>query len=177
MKTALVFAAVLAMTVALAAPADAAGDEVSYQKLAAVNAAHDVLKRIDRASFEGATALYPTAGGRAHPVRIGRYMMWKIVDLFLPSGVVDRIRLESFTEVCRTKDEILKAQVICRLAATLAVGVGGKAHRFELASEQGVGGLFAPGPDYAPAIHAEVAMPVDAAVAELGRRLKALGAL
>ena len=108
-------------------------------------AVHEMAKRMDRASFEGAVASYPTTAGGTHRVRIGRYFMWSIVKLFAAPRAVERISLRRFSETCTLYKSGFSQAVMCRLSMAVRVVHRGKARDIAFALRKQVGAHFEPG--------------------------------
>ena len=156
--------------------AQAAADEVPYGSMESGLSVHAIAKRMDRASFDGAVATYPTAAGGTHRVRIGRYFMWSIVKLFAAPRAVERISMRRFSETCTRYKSGFNQPVMCRLSMSVRVVHRGKARDIAFALRRQVGAHFEPGGDYAGVVHGEVTLPVDDAVRHIGRELDAMGA-
>ena len=168
---------VLALALGLAPLAALAAEEseVPYKSMESGLSVHEMAKRMDRASFAGAVASYPTTAGGTHRVRIGRYFMWSIVKLFAAPRSVERISLQRFSETCTLYKSGFSQAVMCRLSMAVRVDHRGRARDISFALRKQVGAHFEPGGDYTGVVHGEVTLAVDDAVAHIGRELAAMG--
>lgn len=162
----------------LAGTAVAAEAELPWQAEAANLKHHTVVSNIDQNSFASATARYPQGSDGAYPVRVGRYLMWKIVGLFTSDQRVDLMRLSSFVMSCRTTPALASTEVVCDLNAAILVRYGGRTRVIDISSNRNVGRQFDPAnTDYASVIYAEIRDPLDHAVARVKAELSAAGVL
>ena len=169
----------MAWLTALAGTAAAAEAEVPWQDVAANLKRHTVVANIDQESFAAATARYPlSASDGTYPVRVGRYLMWKIVGLFTSDRRVDLMRLSSFVMSCRTNPAVAATEVICDLNAAILLRYGGSTRVIDISSNRNVGRFFDPAKaDYASVVYAELRDPLDRAVEQIKTELSAAGVL
>ena len=146
-------AAASLITLLLAGPAFADGEEVAYKALMETARAHKIVAAFDKASFAAAVASYPASEtGGVYLVRPGRYMMWKIVHLFPSDRSLEAIVLEHFEERCIARKKGYVFRVECILRATLVVRADGRSLSISLADARDVGGYYPPKPGRSPAV-------------------------
>lgn len=148
----------------MAGAANAAGpvDEIPYAKWRALSAVHAVKADIDLASFERASGVYPGKDGQLHNIRVGRYLYWRLVNMFAPSARIDGLRLNRLRLVCYPEKPLVFKVVRCDLRAALVLVQKGRAQTVTVAVNRlRAGAWFDPGrPDYAPTVHAEMKKPL-----------------
>lgn len=164
---------------ALAGTAAAAEPELPWKDQAALLKNYTVVANVDQDSFAAATARYPrNSSGGAYPVRVGRYLMWKIVGLFTREQRVDLMRLSSFVMSCRPSAAMASTEVICDLNAAILIRYRGHTRVVDISSNSNVGRLLDPeNGDYASVIFAELRDPLDRAVGQVRVELSSAGVL
>lgn len=175
MKTTGWLTAVAAFALA-ALPVHADDAEVPYRQLMATSKANAVVGSFDEVSFAIAVAAYPASEtGEVMPVRPGRYLMWKLVQLFPSDRRVDRIRLTSFQEGCTPHRGDFSTTVKCKLDIRVVVEQNGGLHPVDATAEH-TARYIRPEPGKDPAvIYSIVTTPIDAAVKQIAREWRRIG--
>ena len=170
-----------ALAPTLVSAAEARDDEHPFEALRKRNAVHQIVKDIDQASFDLAIAHYPRIDREGeHKIAVGRYMMWKIVDLFQSTDRVGRLTLSQFDQRCWAQRGFADRRTVwCTISATLNVSKGPQRQLLAYtARSQNVGQFFdSTRSFYWPVIRASVRRQIDAAVASFAQQMRARGIL
>ena len=142
--------------------AQAQADEIPYAKWKKLAAVHAVIADVNEASFLQAKAVYPNKGGPLHEVLVGRYLYWRIVNMFAPSARVDGLELNRLRLVCFPEKPLVFVRVRCDMSARLTVVIDGQPRPVALRlSRMAVGAWFDPSrKDYTATVHAELKKPL-----------------
>ncbi len=141
---------------------EAEANEIPYAKWQKLAAVHAVIADVNEASFLPAKAVYPSKGGQLHEVAVGRYLYWRIVNMFAPSARVDGLELNRLRLVCFPETPLVFKQVLCDMSARLTIVIDGRQRPVAVRlNRMKVGAWFDPArPDYAPTVHAELKKPL-----------------
>lgn len=137
-------------------------DEIPYGKWQKLSAVHAVVADVDKASFDKAVAVYPDKGGKTYNVRVGRYLYWRLVNMFQPSTRIGGLRLVNFRLSCEPETPFVFVRVRCSMTARLSLVQNGRPQPIVVIAQRlKVGAWFDPKKaDYAPTIHAELKQPL-----------------